>query len=66
MKRTVLWKYLKIYLDTDLKIILLDQERLNIDETLMNKAAKNFNILATSLNVYIIILIIQTKLFSDL
>jgi len=66
MKGTVLWNYLKIYLSIDLKIILLDQnnyvERLNIDD----KAAKSFNILATSLNVYIIILIIQTKLFLDL
>jgi len=42
MERTVLLKYLKILLDTDMKIILLDHqnnyvERLNIDDN----AAKN-------------------------
>jgi len=52
IKRTVLLKYLKIELVTDLKIILSDDqnnyvERLNIDDN----AAKSSNILATSLTV---------------
>jgi len=51
-ERTVLLTYLKIWLDTDLKIILLNHqnnhaERLNVDDN----TAKNFNILATSLNI---------------
>jgi len=52
MERTVLLKYLKILLDTDMKIILLDHqnnyvERLNIDDN----TAKSFNVLLTNLNV---------------
>jgi len=45
----------KILLDTDLKIILLDQQN-DFVETLkiMSDAAKNFDILATSLSVHII------------
>jgi len=51
-ERTVLLKYLKTYLDTHLKIILLNHqnnyvERLSVDDD----AAKSFNILATSLSV---------------
>jgi len=55
----------KILLDTDLKIILLDHQN-NFVGTLkiMSNAAKNFDILATSLSVLIIILIVQQNNFS--
>jgi len=54
-------------LDTNLKIILLDHQN-NFVGTLkiMSNAAKNFNILAISLSVLIIILIVQQNYFSDL
>jgi len=54
-------------LAADLKIILLNHQN-NFVGTLkiMINAIKNFNILATSLSVYIIILIIQQIYFSDL
>jgi len=50
------WKILlegsKILLDTDLKIILLDQQNNFVGILkLMSNAAKNFDILATSLSV---------------
>jgi len=56
-------KNLKIYLDTDLKIILLDHENnyvkcLNIDD----KAAKSFNILATRLNAGLKKIMIKKKI----
>jgi len=53
-------------LDTDLKIILLAHQN-NFVEPLkiMSNAAKNFDILTTG-SSYIIILMVQTKLFSDL
>jgi len=56
----------KILLDTNLKIILLDPQN-NFVRTLkiMSNAAKNFNILATGLNV-LHILIVQQNYFSDL
>jgi len=43
-------------LDTDLKTILLDQNNSVGILKIMRNAAKNFNILATSLTFYIIIL----------
>jgi len=54
-------------LDTDLKIILLNLQN-NFVGTLkkMSNAAKNFDILATSLSVLTIILIVQQNYFSDL
>jgi len=54
-------------LDIDLKIILLDHQNnfVKILKTMSN-AAKNFDILVTSLSVLHIILIVQQNYFSDL
>jgi len=58
MKRTFLLKNLSTDLDTDMKIILLDHQNNYIGNSrMMSDAAKNFDILATSL-LYIIILIV--------
>jgi len=50
----------KILPVTDLKTILLDHQNNFVGILkIMNNVAKNFDILATSLSVYIIILIVQ-------
>jgi len=52
MKRTILLKESKILLDTDLKIIWLNHQNNFVGAlNIMSNAAKNFDILATSLNV---------------
>jgi len=46
MERTILQKYLKIELDTDLKIIMLAHQNNYVgNSSMMSNAAKNFNIL---------------------
>jgi len=55
-KRTILLKYLKIYVDMDLKIILLDHQNNYVENSnMMNNIVKSFDILATSLSVIILI-----------
>jgi len=65
LTETILLRNLKILMDTDLKIILLDHQN-NFGGTLkiMSNAAQNFDILVRSF--YIIILIVQQNYFSDL
>jgi len=58
-------KYIKILLNIDLKIILLDCQNVRCLD-IMSNAAKNFDILATSLNVLHNYFDSPTKLFSDL
>jgi len=50
-ERTVLLKCLKILLNTDAKIIFLDQNNYVRRSSIDDYAAKNFNILAIGLNV---------------
>jgi len=51
-ERTILLKCLKIQLDTDLKIILLDYQKNYVEySSIMRNAVTNFDILATTLNV---------------
>jgi len=49
-ERMFLLKYLKILLDTDLKVISLNHQNNVGNSKIMNNAAKNFDVLA-SLNV---------------
>jgi len=59
VERTILLKYLTIYLDTDLKIILLDHKNNYAgNSNIMSNVARNFDILVIWTS-YIIILIVH-------
>ena len=63
MESTILLKYLKLQLNTDLKIILLIHQNNYVDNSdMMNDVENNFDILAISL-AYIIILTIRLNYF---
>jgi len=54
-----------VFKNLDLKIILLDYQNNYVEKSsIMNKTAKNFDILATSLNL--IILIVQQNYFKSI
>jgi len=59
-------QYLKIKLDTNLKIILLGYQNYYGHSSIMSSAAKSFDILAISLNILHNYFDDLTKLFSDL
>jgi len=65
MERIILLKYFLNLLDTDLKVILLNHKN-NYVEHLNDNVTKSFNFLVINLSVYIIILIVRIKLFSNL
>jgi len=65
MERIILLKYFLNLLDTDLKVILLNHKN-NYVEHLNDNVTKSFNFLVIDLSVYIIILIVRIKLFSNL
>jgi len=58
--------FMKIEVDTDLKIILLDYKNFVKNYNRKSNVAKNVDILATSLNILCNYFDIPTKLFSDL
>jgi len=67
MERTILSRYLKIYLDTDSKIILLNCQNYYVGcSSIMSNATQNFDIPAISLSVLHNYFNRLTKLFSYL
>jgi len=66
LERTILLKYLKIYIDTDIKIILDHQNNYVKSFSMMNNTAKKIDILAINLNVLHNYFDSSIKLFSNL
>jgi len=67
MEITIFLKYLKIYTNTDLKIIFLNHQNNHVeDSNAMSNTTKNFDILAIILSILHNYFASPTKLFSDI